>query len=483
MPTLVLILSLFAPGSGAMQRFALTHLLAATGGRAVEFDGADARFSRIVTDSREAGPDDLFVAIRGERFDGHQYTTAARSAGATASIVDATWADRVVGPRIVVPNTRLALADIARAHRGRNDTLVVGVTGSVGKTTTRELVHSVLSSRFAGTRSPKNFNNDLGVPLTLLGIEESHEYAVVEVGASGRGEIGRLAEIAQPDVAVVTRIAPAHLAGFGCIETIAEEKGELVAGTHGFAVLNGDDRHVRAMRGRANGSVILVGESQHNDLRGSIESVDLGRLRLRVDGSTFEVPATGRHHLVPALAAIAIGREVGLATSDIAEGLARFEPVTGRCRVESIGPWTVVDDSYNASPAAMQAACELLAECPANGPRILVAGDMLDLGDDADERHAELARTIAETSIDHLLFHGARAERVATEARHWGMDAHRLAACPDLDALTAVLDCLLDPGAVVLVKGSRGMRMERVVAWMRHRAEELESARVPARAA
>lgn len=491
MSSFVLVLSLVTSGSGVMSRFALTDLLAATGGRVAGFNTTDASFAAVSTDSRTVRWGELFWALRGDQHDGHEHVQQALVAGASASVVDGSWADRRIGPRIVVPNTRAALLDLARWYRSSRDALVVGITGSVGKTTTRDLVHAVLGSRFDGVRSPRNFNNEIGLPLSLLQLEEEHEYAVVEIGASARGEIARLADVARPDVSIVTRVAAAHLAGFGSIESIAAEKGALVEHTadSGFVVLNGDDLAVRAMRNRTTCPAILVGVNSDNTLRADVESVALGRLRMRVDGTSYSIPVTGRHHVVPVLAAIAVGREIGLSTTEIADGLASFEPVEGRSRIERIGPWTVVDDTYNASPASMAAACELLAECPADGPRILVAADMLDLGDDADRLHTELGRTVAEAGIDHLLFHGARAERVATEARHRGMDAHRLAACPELDALTAALDCLLEPGAVVVVKGSRAMRMERVVAWLRDRAKDRQvapvqkSARVPARAA
>lgn len=487
MVSLVLVSLLLAPESGSpMSHIALTDLLAATGGRAIGVSD-ETTFGRVVTDSRNVRAGDLFWAIEGERFDGHTFAEAAVAAGATACVVAESHSQPIDVPRIVVPDTRRALGALARFHRQQCDALVVGITGSVGKTTTRELVHAVLSAEHIGTRSPANFNNDLGLPLSLLNLDASHDYAVVEIAASGPGEIAALSDVAQPDVGIVTRVAPAHLSGFGSIEAVATEKAELVRAVDasGFVVLNGDDERVAAMADLATCPVIRVGESMENDLRGHVTSVAANDLRLLVDGAEYRVPATGRHHLVPALAAIAVGREIGLSAESINEGLAQFTPVTGRCHCESIGDWTVVDDTYNASPASMRAACGALTDLADGDRTILVAGDMLDLGESADEHHAEFGRFVARSGIDHVLLYGTHAERVAQEARQAGMDAHRLAVCSDVDALHTVLDCTLVPGAIVLAKGSRAMRMERVVTWLREQAihTELPTGRHPARAA
>jgi UDP-N-acetylmuramoyl-tripeptide--D-alanyl-D-alanine ligase len=290
-----------------------------------------------------------------------------------------------------------------------------------------------------------------------------------------------LAEFASPEVGVVTAVGLAHFEKFGGEQQIVQAKGELVEAlpASGFAVLAGDDPRVRGMAGRAKCRTLFVGEGPDNNVRATdIEAVP-DRLGFRVDGQRFEVPVTGRHHLTAALSAIAVAREAGLPADLIAEGLRTFAPVAGRCRVERIGPWTVIDDTYNASPDSMRAACEVLRTWTGTGRKILVAGDMLELGKWTVASHVELGRTVAHAGIDCLLAYGDQAGHVVRGARTAGMDGHRLAECESFEALLTVLDCWLEPETVVLVKGSRGMRMERVIEWLRERETSLENAMEP----
>jgi UDP-N-acetylmuramoyl-tripeptide--D-alanyl-D-alanine ligase len=461
-----------------MQSVSLQELLAATGGEAVGFERGNIGFDRVEIDSRTVRPGDLFVAVRGERHDGHSFVEQAQQQGATACMVEAAPKIATTGqtrnttrPLILVKNTTAALADLARWYRGKQEALVIGVTGSVGKTTTREMIHAVLGTHFAGTRSPKNYNNHFGVPLSIFAIEPSHEFAVLELAASRRGEIRELAGIAAPEVGVVTAVGTAHLEGFGSEENILNAKAELVEAlpASGFAVLNGDDPRTRSLATRARCPVILAGEGSHNNLRAANVTVRKNRLGFEVDKTRYEVPATGRQHITAALSAIAIGREVGLSPAAIAEGFANFKPAPGRCQVDEIGTITVINDTYNANPTSMQAACRLLSDWIGGTKKLLITGDMLELGPRTAAFHHELGKAAAAAGIDHLLVLGRQAEHVVRGAREAGMESHRLAECGSLESLLAVLDCWLERGAVLLVKGSRGMQMERVVEWLRER--------------
>ncbi len=474
--TIILISRLFvllalgpAAGPTGMERVTLRELETATGGRAIACDPTAVSFERVTTDSRTARPGDLFWALPGKARDGHEFVADAVNHGAVACVVQEN--KTVAGvPAVVVPDVLQGLQDFARSHRQRRDALVIGVTGTVGKTTTREMLHAALSPVFAGCRSRKNFNNHIGLPLSVLDIEPSHEFAVLEMAASRRGEIAQLAEIARPEVGVLTSIGVAHLDGFGTVETIAATKAELLESlpASGFAVINGDDARCCAVSARAKCPVITVGEGTNNRLRATAIEADSRSLRFTVDGTTYAISAVGRHHLVAGLAAVAVARELGVKPVDLAEGLSRFVPVAGRCVVKQRRPWTLIDDTYNANPTSAEAACRLLADwndhdSNDHGHRILVLADMLELGVEAANWHASIGACAATLGIDGLVAVGHYAADLLAGARRAGMQSEQLAQCDELDVVAAVLDCWLEPGDVVLVKGSRSMRMERVV--------------------
>lgn len=462
-----------------MQPTSLNSLIAAVRGEAAGVASPDATFERVQVDSRQVRPGDVFWALPGSQRDGHQFVAEAFQKGAIAAVVSRRWANESCeqpGQCIAVEDTLRALHEFATAHRRRSDALVIGVTGSVGKTTTRHLIQSVLSSRCVGIESPHNFNNHVGVPLSLLAIEPRHEFAVLELAASAAGEIDRLARIVQPEIGVITAIAPAHLKTFGTIETICRAKGELLEALPktGFAVVNGDDQHARRLAQRASCRVLLVGERVSNDIVARHVEVDDGLIRFCVGDAEFALPAVGRHHLSAALIGVAIGREIDLSDDEIAEGLANFTAVEGRCQPLFVGPWIVVDDTYNANPGSMQAACRALRDWQRVNQRILVVGDMLELGDESDTYHRQLGATAVVCGVDRLVAVGSQAATIARSAKETGMDAGCLGACGDLDTALALLDCWLEPGDVVFVKGSRGMRMERVIDGLQTLARQRE---------
>jgi UDP-N-acetylmuramoyl-tripeptide--D-alanyl-D-alanine ligase len=470
---LLVLLALGPAGLPVMERVTLNELLAATGGHAAACEPGAVTFTRVATDSRKVEPGDLFWALRGERHDGHNFVAEAARRGAAGCVVESATSIPRGLPAAVVADTVQGLKDFAHWYRQRMDALVVGVTGSVGKTTTREMIYSVLRTRFDGCRSQKNYNNHIGLPLSVLELLNRHEFAVLEMGASRVGEIRELAAVASPEVGVVTEIGVSHLEGFGSVAQIVEAKGELVEAlpAAGFAVLNGDDPQCPNLARRARCPVVTVGQQAHNTFRASgVEAVG-AQLKFQVDGASFAIRAAGRHHLTAGLVSVAIARELGLTTRQIAEGLTQFKPVDGRCQVRNLGTGTLIDDTYNANPTSTQAACRLLGEWQSPGRRILVLGDMAELGDQSTDWHRAIGRTAAEMRIDRVAVLGRFAADVTRGALDHGMTSDQLAECDTLDVLLTVLDCWSEAGDVVLVKGSRSMHMERVSEWLIRQAE------------
>ena len=464
-----------------MERFSLRDLVHSTGGRLRDVDRADARFNRISIDSRETYAGDVFWALKGEHHEGHDFVHQAQEREARLCVVSADRAHSVSGPVLIVEETLSALGRFARWHRTRIDALVIGVTGSVGKTTTRELIFAALSSEFPGIRSRKNFNNLIGLPLSLLDLEPGHEFAVLEMGASALGDIRDLCELARPEIGVITAIGPAHLQTFGSLSGIIQTKGELLEQlpTNGFAVLPGDDEVLRVMADRAPCQVIFVGQGDDNHIRATNIETHPGSLRFLCEGQRFDIPVNGRHLLSNALCAIAIGLEIGIPVRALSEGIARFTPVPGRCNVVQIGPWTVIDDSYNASPLSVAAGCRMLRELaiPTAGQRLLILGDMRELGETSVLEHERIGNLAAVLNLDRLLVCGDYAADVARGAKQQGMKSHQIAAATDAETLLAILDCWLEPDDLLLVKGSRAMRMERVIDWLKVRAQSCKDQR------
>ncbi len=467
----------------------LNHLLIATRAVSAGLENALAdehlTVTRVSTDSRTLQPGDVFWALRGTKYDGHSFVPEAIRRGAVACVVERHCNRELSGPRIIVDDTLRALGDFARWYRHRWETLIIGVTGSVGKTTTREMIHAVISAEHNGTQSFGNFNNAIGLPVSLLELTGGDEFAVYEMGASQKGDIRELCEIACPEVGVITRIGKAHLETFGSIDNIYDTKCELLDALpkHGFAVVSGDDPIMRAMAARARCPAIFVGEQPENQVRAANVEFQPGKLRFSVDGRKYELNAPARHYLTAALCALAVAREVGMQPAGIAEGFGRFVGQPGRCSVERTETCTIIDDTYNANPLSMQAACLTLSTWPGRGQKLFVVGDMLELGAEAESCHQALGANVAAASVDRLLAFGDNAGHVSRGALHAGMRPHVVAECHELEALLTVLDCWLEPGDVVLVKGSRGMRMERVVHWLKQRRHDhLHGSKIPATA-
>ncbi len=421
----------------------------------------DTEITGVTIDTRKLQPGDLFVAVKGERVDGHDYLAEAAARGAIAALVMRKVDSPL--PQVLVDDTTLALGDLASAVRAQRDVRVVGITGSNGKTTVKTLVASILSRHGRTHVSAGNYNNELGLPLTLLAMPRDAEYAVLEMGAGKPGDIAYLAAIARPDIGLVTLIAPAHLARMGSIEGVAETKGALYQAlpADGIAVINADDSFANFFGGLAGvRKVLRFGLEQPADIGADV-------IEQRVDGSRFvlstphggaevALPLPGRHNIANALAAaaVALALEVPLAT--IVAGLEQVPGVAGRLRRQVVANgWTLIDDSYNANPSSMAAAIDTLLL--ADGERWLVLGDMAELGADAQTLHAGVGKRARECGVDRLFAVGplgaATVEAFGAGGDHFD----------DKPALIAALQAQLHAGVTCLVKGSRSAGMEQVV--------------------
>ncbi len=428
--------------------------------------GADARFCAVSSDTRTIGEGALFVALRGERFDGHEYLAAARARGAAAAMVDRRGASGDAPlPLLVVDDTRLGLGRLAAYWRSKFKLPLIAVTGSNGKTTVKAMIAAILAAHAGPGRSyatPGNLNNDIGLPLTLLGLRAQHACAVVELGMNHPGETAYLAAIARPTVALVNNAQREHQEFMHSVEDVAREHGAVFAAlpADGVAVINADDSYAGYWRGVcAPRRVVDFGLERPAAVGGRFALRDFGSdivLCTAAGEAPLALRAAGVHNVRNALAAAAAASAAGVGLAAIARGLAVFEPVQGRLQQRAGKQGEIVlDDSYNANPDSVIAAIEVLAR--GAGRKFLVLGDMGEVGAQGAEFHAEIGRHARACGIDRLLVVG---KSCAHAAAAFGAGASHYA---DIDALLAGLEPGLAPGVTVLVKGSRSMRMERVV--------------------
>jgi UDP-N-acetylmuramoyl-tripeptide--D-alanyl-D-alanine ligase len=436
----------------------LAEAAAALGGRT---SATDVIFTGVSTDSRSIKEGDLFVALRGERFDGHDFVRTAAAAGAAAVMLDRNYQGEYPVPAVVVDDTRRSLGDLARYWRARFAPALVAITGSNGKTTVKEMLAAILrrhaSNEEAVLATRGNLNNDIGLPLTLLGLRHTHRWCAIELGMNHKGEIAYLAGIARPTVALVNNAQREHLEFMRSIEEVAAENASVYDALmpDGVAVINADDAHAAFFRSRA-------GKRRSVDF-GLADGAVTGRYRLerlsseiRLDTPAGEAEATlaipGLHNVRNALAAAACAFAVGIEVQTIAQGLSAFRPYIGRLQVKRAADGaTVIDDSYNANPDSVRAAIDVLASCPA--PTALVLGDMGEVGEHGTEFHREVGEYARSKGVSQLLALG-EATRHAVEA--FGEGARHF---DNIDDLVSNLE-----GKTILVKGSRFMKMERVVA-------------------
>lgn len=453
--------------------FSLADLLAATGGYLVAGSGP-ASFSGVSIDSRTTSPGDLFVALPGQNTHGHGFVSGALSCGAGGALVEAlpagtSWTSPSwdAQPIVLVEKTTDALLDLARWWRRRHQPTLIGVTGSVGKTTAKEAIAGLLSQRFKVVRSRENLNTELGLAISLMQLDSTHEVAVLEMAMHDMGEIRLLAEVALPEVGVVINVLPAHLERLGTIERIAQAKQELVEAlpTDGLAILNADDPQVCAMASHSKGATLLIGRSAEADLR-AVRVGGLGLDGLDCDFQFRErilschLQLRGAHSIYPALAAIGCALHLGMDFNDAVAAMERVETGPRLAIVSGPDGVTIIDDAYNASPASMVAALDLLEQL--DGRRIAVLGDMLELGSFEEEGHRVVGRR-ASTAAHQLVLVGHRARLIGEEARAQGKPVDAIEYFDEVKQATAWLEQALQPGDNVLIKGSHAMHLERIV--------------------
>ncbi|MCG6921875.1 MAG: UDP-N-acetylmuramoyl-tripeptide--D-alanyl-D-alanine ligase [Acidobacteria bacterium] len=424
--------------------------------------------SGVSIDSRTIRPGELFVAIRGPRFDGHDFVAPAARGGAAAALVHRDVDAPAELPLVRVEHTTRALGALAHHVRRQATSPVVGITGSVGKTTTKDLAAGLLETRGPVLRTAGNLNNEYGLPLTLLGLREEHTAAVLEMGMSAPGELRTLSAIAEPDVAVITRVAPVHLEFFPSVDAIADAKAEILEGLRpgGTAVLNGDDPRLRRLGEGWDGRVVWFGRDRRHDVsaerwRGTVFGM---RFDLRIEGRTVDVglPLAGPHFVEDFLAAAAAAHVLGVTSEAMAEAAASLAPARHRGEVRQLAEGvTLIDDSYNSSPEALEASVVALTLAPARR-RVAVLGDMLELGATAPELHRESGRTLA-GRVDVVAGVGPLAKEIVAGAREAGLDEKALVHFDDATLAAAAVGELVQPGDAVLVKASRGIQLERVV--------------------
>ncbi|HEX8311186.1 MAG TPA: UDP-N-acetylmuramoyl-tripeptide--D-alanyl-D-alanine ligase [Chthoniobacteraceae bacterium] len=420
----------------------------------------------LCTDSRALQPGDLFLALRGDNFDGHTFAAEAISRGATGIVVQDVPSGLPPEANVIqVGDTLAALQAISAQYRRSLDLRVVAITGSNGKTSTKDLTASVLSKRFQVTKTKGNFNNHIGLPLTMLRANATDQIGVFEIGMNHPGEIAPLAALAAPDVAIITNIGVAHIEFLGSREAIAQEKGMLAEAlpASGHLILGAEDDFSRAIAERTLAHTILcgigTGEVQATDVTQSFSGM---RFRLHADGRAVdaELPVPGLHMVRNALLAVAAGRVLGLSLDECAEGLRSLQLTKGRLEQKEVRGIQIIDDTYNANPDSMSAALRTISEMPGIGRRIAVLGRMGELGAEAERGHRQVGEVAAALKFDYLITVGEEAGWIAEAAATGGVETHRYGTTEEA---AAALREFAKEGDLVLVKGSRSARMERIV--------------------
>lgn len=447
---------------------------------------ASVEVTGVSIDTRTLRPGDLFVAVKGPRFDGHDFVAQALEQGASGAIVsrpefqvrEGAWRPLLERHFLTLVDDPLtALQGLATWHRTRFDLPLIGVTGSNGKTTTKEMIAAILSQRGPVLKTEGNLNNHLGLPLSLLRLDASHRAAVLEMGISLKGEMRRLCEIARPTIGLITNIGPAHLEFLGSIEGVAEEKGSLFEAVRpdGTAIINLNDPHLAPWEKRLSVKWTFALDAPADVTATEIrpEGADIGfllTLRRTGEGGRIHLATSGRHQVANALGAAAVACALGYRLEEIREGLAAFRPVALRAEVLEAEGKKILLDAYNANPASMKAAIEMLAAFPrtegGSSRKVALLGDMLELGAFSEAAHRGVGAAAAQNGIDLLIAVGQWAGAMAEGARQAGMAGEKVSAYADLPSLQKEFLSSVRKGDLLLIKGSRGMRMETVLAWL-----------------
>jgi len=464
-----------------VKTFTIRQIIEATKGQLLAGSpiNLDAEISGVSTDTRTINKGELFIPLVGEIFDGHYFVDKAIEKGASAVLIHRDDADFLpeLFPAVAVikvADTLKALQDLASFQRNRFNIPIVAVTGSNGKTTTKDMIALVLSEKYKVLKTQGNFNNEIGLPLTLLGLEDSHEVAVVEMGMNHLGEIHRLAEIARPNIGVITNIGVSHIQNLGTKENILKAKMEIFDffTSEDRAILNGDDEFLSKIAEEFPYQVKYYGTSDISSIKA--ENIKLlGEqgisYNLNIGGETHpvEIPIPGKHNVYNSLAAAAVGSLMGIELDKIANALRSYR--SGKMRLNIFSTDSnikVIDDVYNASPDSMKAAIEILKDL-GEGRKIAILGDMLELGDYSQKGHAEVGEAVAHKGIDILITVGQESKFIGTGASSCGMDNQNIIHLESNKDVIEYLDTLIEQGDKILVKGSRGMKMEEIVEYLR----------------
>lgn len=427
--------------------------------------------SGVDTDSRDIHPGSLFIPLVGERFDGHAYITSALEAGAAGCLTARVRTDyREDKFYIQVGNTERALRDLAAWYKNRFQIPFVGITGSVGKTTAKDMIAAVLSVKYKVLKTEGNFNNNIGLPLTLLRLDHTHQVGVLEMGMDKPGEIDYLSDIVRPEVGVITNIGDAHIEKLGSRENIFKAKCELLPNIRkegGLVVLNADDPMLTTLRGNTPVQAVFCGKAEDADYRAQVTGGDgVSHIHCHVTTPNMKrdirIPALGEHMIYPTLIAAAVGEHFGLTPDEIEDGIARFVPTRMRMNVvQREGEITILDDSYNANPQSMRAAISVLADTHSSW-KVAILGDMFELGPYAPALHAGVGDYLGKRGIDCLVAVGKLSEHMAQGAREAGVPT--VYSCGNKEEAKAVLPQVVRPDSTILVKASRGMALEELTA-------------------
>jgi UDP-N-acetylmuramoyl-tripeptide--D-alanyl-D-alanine ligase len=450
-----------------MKSISLQQVRQVVGGKALSaFPATGPDITAVCTDTRRMEPGALFIAIKGEIHNGHEFLPQAAGAGAIAALVEEQPAVKLPNVHMIqVPSTRLALGKLARFVRQQMTAKVICVGGSNGKTSTKNLIDSILCRRLRGSISPKSFNNDIGVPLAIFPADPNQDYLVLETGTNHHGELRVLSNMALPDTAVITNCSAEHLEGLGDLMGVRREEASIIEGLNpkGLLVVNGDDPQLLEAVGSYPGNRITFGFNSTNDLFATEITCDYRGVDFLLNGRRkVHVPLLGRHTACNALAAIAVARRLGLSEEEIVENLAQAHGPDMRLQLVNIRGLTVLNDAYNANPASMQAAIDTLCTLEACGRRIAILGDMRELGESTDRFHREVGVYAAAHPLDGLICIGEKAALMAESAKQAGMPADRVSHFPDTASAIGVIAKGLSSGDVVLLKASRAMHFEAV---------------------
>ncbi|MCX7710930.1 MAG: UDP-N-acetylmuramoyl-tripeptide--D-alanyl-D-alanine ligase [Clostridia bacterium] len=452
-----------------MLKLTCKEIMAATGGHLI-CGNPDSTIYRISTDSRKIYEGDLFIPIAGERFDGHDYIRSSFEAGASAAITHKE-VGQIEGKTVIrVEDTLKALGEIAKYYRSKFDIPFTAITGSVGKTSTKDMVWSVLRQKYNVLRTEGNFNNEIGLPLTMFNLEEAHEAGVIEMGMSGFGEISRLTAIVKPNIAIITNIGMSHIEKLGSKQNILKAKMEILEGLKkdGLLILNGDDPLLQGLKTLLNNRTVFYGleegyEYQAYNVQTFGETGTQFEITVNNKEYKVHVPVPGIHHVYNALASIAAGIELKVPMEQIVRGISEFSPGKMRQNIIEHQGVKIINDAYNASPQSMEAAITVLRDLGAEGRTVAILGDMLEMGDWAPKAHAEVGKFVFFQGIKYIITVGENGKHIADGAVKAGAEAERVFSFSNNEDLINFVKRFLRPGDFVLVKGSRGMKMEQVV--------------------